>query len=334
MLEKMLSIAIPAYNSEKFITKCLDSLIDESIINLLEVIIINDGSEDGTKDIAEKYTTKYPQTFRLINKVNGGHGSAVNRGIQEAGGRYFSVLDSDDWYDTKALAKLVSELGKIDNDVCITNYRSVDEKSLDKTDFLLKSLDDCKEYSLKEIIEKNIILFMPNICYKTQILRSLDFSLQEKTYYVDEEFCIIPFSLVKTVYYVDIILYNYLVGQSQQSTATSMLIKHYPDKVRVMDKLIHFYVDYCDTMNETSKKYCFKKICKSIIYAYPILLVYNKDRKQGRALCRQLRNKLKVISPELYRATKKQYIVFLVFNLLGIKEKSYKVILRIRGAIK
>ena len=73
----------------------------------IEVLIINDGSTDNTACIAARYPEKYPEIFRLVNKENGGHGSAVNCGISEAKGKYFKTVDGDDWVDTGALRELI-----------------------------------------------------------------------------------------------------------------------------------------------------------------------------------------------------------------------------------
>ena len=86
-MEKLLSVIVPTYNVERYLNQCLDSLCMGK--DRMEVLLINDGSTDSSADIALGYTRKHPEVFRLINKENGGHGSTINRGIQEAAGRYF-----------------------------------------------------------------------------------------------------------------------------------------------------------------------------------------------------------------------------------------------------
>ena len=100
---KTLTITIPAYNAENYISKCIESLLAEDIRNQLEIIIINDGSVDSTGKIAKAYELKYPGIVQVVNKENGGHGSGVNTGISKATGKYFMVLDSDDWFSTAEL---------------------------------------------------------------------------------------------------------------------------------------------------------------------------------------------------------------------------------------
>ena len=93
---KLLSIAIPCYNSENYMRKCVESLLvgGEDV----EIIIVDDGSvKDRTAEIADEYAEKYPGIVKAVHQENGGHGAAVNAGIENATGLYFKVVDSDDW---------------------------------------------------------------------------------------------------------------------------------------------------------------------------------------------------------------------------------------------
>ena len=82
-MEKVLTVTIPSYNVEKYLHQTLDSFIQEEILEDIEVLIVDDGSKDRTPLIGKEYEIKYPGTFRVISKENGGHGSTINRGIQE-----------------------------------------------------------------------------------------------------------------------------------------------------------------------------------------------------------------------------------------------------------
>ena len=109
-MEKILSITIPAYNVEKYLDRCLQSFEVPEILDKIEILIINDGSKDKTPDIAQKYCDKYPETYFLYNKENGGHGSGINYGIRYATGKYFKVVDGDDWLNTEELPAFVQML--------------------------------------------------------------------------------------------------------------------------------------------------------------------------------------------------------------------------------
>ena len=92
---KILSIVVPTYNVEKYLERCIDSLVyDEKVLNDLEILIVNDGSKDNSLQIAKKYEKQYPNTIKVIDKENGGHGSTINAGLKVATGKYFRVIDS------------------------------------------------------------------------------------------------------------------------------------------------------------------------------------------------------------------------------------------------
>lgn len=112
-MNKILTITVPSYNTEKYIDECMPFLLDDSIVDDIEILVVSDGSKDKTVEVATKWSEKYPQTIRVIEKENGGHGSTINRGILEARGKYFKVVDGDDWVKTDNLVKLVDFLKKI-----------------------------------------------------------------------------------------------------------------------------------------------------------------------------------------------------------------------------
>ena len=103
---KLLSIAIPCYNSEAYMENCIKSLLPGG--DEVEILVIDDGSKDRTAEIADEYQEKYPGIVRAIHQPNLGHGGAVNTGIHNAQGLYFKVVDSDDWVNEEAYAKILS----------------------------------------------------------------------------------------------------------------------------------------------------------------------------------------------------------------------------------
>ena len=122
MDEKILTVTIPSYNVEAYLEDCLESFVNSEVMDDIEVLIVNDGSSDNTVKIAQRYVDKYENTFRLINKENGGHGSTINTGVREAKGKYFKVVDGDDWVDTRSFIHLVKVLKESDADIVASNY--------------------------------------------------------------------------------------------------------------------------------------------------------------------------------------------------------------------
>ena len=92
-MQKILTITIPSYNVEAYIAATLDTMVTINNLDLLEILVVNDGSKDNTVAVAQQYVDKYPNSVRIIDKENGGHGSTINAGIREATGKYFKVVD-------------------------------------------------------------------------------------------------------------------------------------------------------------------------------------------------------------------------------------------------
>ena len=149
-MEKILTVTIPSYNVEKYLKQTLDSFLAEEILEEIEVLIVDDGSKDGTAAIGKEYERKYPGTFRVISKENGGHGSTINRGIQEAKGRYFKVVDGDDWVNTADFIKLVKALKTCTAEYVVTNYYEVNDKTGEKTPREYKELGKKKIWKFEE----------------------------------------------------------------------------------------------------------------------------------------------------------------------------------------
>lgn len=137
---KILTVSIAAYNADWCLKKCLDSFIASKYLDLLDIIVVNDGSKDNTAAIASEYVKKFSASIRLINKENGGHGSTINTSIDNAMGKYFKIVDSDDWVDTEALDALIELLMKTEADLVINDYNEVYGN-------VVKKIDVCKTYN-------------------------------------------------------------------------------------------------------------------------------------------------------------------------------------------
>ena len=124
---KVLTVLVPTYNVEKYLRRCLDSLLLPEVLEEIEVLVVNDGSKDGSADIARAYEKKYPQTVVFVDKENGGHGSTINVGIEKAQGTYFKVLDSDDWVNIGDFIEFVKRLKEETADAVICDYRKRQE---------------------------------------------------------------------------------------------------------------------------------------------------------------------------------------------------------------
>ena len=123
MTQKLLSVVIPTYNMQTFLCRCLDSITHNNVPDSLEIIVVNDGSTDNSLAIMQEYADKRPDIVNIINKPNGHYGSCINAALKIATGKYFRILDADDWFDTDGLIELLGELRKADADIAVSAYK-------------------------------------------------------------------------------------------------------------------------------------------------------------------------------------------------------------------
>lgn len=225
-MNKTLTITVPSYNTEQYIDECMPYLIDENIIDDIEILVVSDGSKDNTVAVATKWQEKYPQAIRVIEKENGGHGSTINRGIQEATGKYFKVVDGDDWVVTENLVKLVEFLK--DNDVDLINNPYFEHDEVTKVETLMMALNipafQINDYA--KIVEEIKIPPMHTVTYKTEILKENRIHIDEKMFYVDVEYITFPLPFIKSQVYLDFPVYVYRVNSGTQSMAIDNMVKN------------------------------------------------------------------------------------------------------------
>ena len=238
----ILSVAVPSYNVEKYLDKALTSYSDDRFRGRLDVMVINDGSTDATAQIAAKYAEKYPDVIRLINKENGGHGSAVNCGIENARGKYFRIIDGDDWVNTDNLAILLDKLENEECDMVIDQKREVNMETGETCFFPLP--EDTvfeKEIPFREICNKPEIspyIMLHTLSVKTELLREHNIRILEGIFYVDIEFIIKSTMEAKTIKFVDLEVYQYLVGNLNQSVNWRNYVKRFSHHSKVTRELI------------------------------------------------------------------------------------------------
>ena len=190
---KLLSFAVPCYNSAAYMKKCVDSLLKGG--EDVEILIIDDGSTDETARIADEYEAAYPSIVRAIHKENGGHGSAVNTGIETAQGLYFKVVDSDDWVKEEAYERILDALKSLTGgekvlDMLISNF--VYEKLGQERHKVMRykhALPVERLFGWDEVrhFHKGQYILMHSVIFRTRLLRECGLKLPEHTYYVDNQ---------------------------------------------------------------------------------------------------------------------------------------------------
>lgn len=245
--DKILTLVVPTYNMEKYLNRCVDSMILPALLSSLEILLINDGSTDSSLEIALEYERKYPKTIRVYDKENGGHGSCINVGIREAKGKYLKLVDSDDWLDPLALKSHVNKLAVLDNDIFITNYRRVvvgNEFTDVDYSCLLREGRYLAEKLYGELLHSNNHLsyaHMHSITYKTENIRNSKVEITEHSFYVDQEYISLPLTNVHDAYYQNIFLYRYFIGRKDQSVSPGQIRKNIDANFKILLNIISFY---------------------------------------------------------------------------------------------
>ena len=233
-MEKILSIIVPSYNMEKYLPKCLGSLVvAPELMERLEVLVVNDGSKDRTSEIAHEFAAKWPQTFKVIDKPNGHYGSCINAALPVATGKYVKVLDADDYFDTAVLAEYLAFLGSFDEkdspDVIFSEYRFVDENGKIGSNWAScreMGLPEGRVFPMNDLRDKQAVCQHHAITYRTAILQKMGYRQSEGICYTDNEWSSIPMSAMKTAAYFPKILYLYLLGREGQSMQTAVWEKN------------------------------------------------------------------------------------------------------------
>ena len=189
---KILTVVVPTYNAEKYLRDNLESFKIPELMEDLEILIVNDGSTDHSLEIAEEYVRQYPDTYRVITKENGGHGSAINAGTAAAVGRYLKVIDADDWVVTENLKELVDKLAVCTADVVLNPYHQVDMKTGEKT--VWKMFLDRYEvtYTLEDVVQNwkkfDRCFAFHGICYNREFYQRHRYELPEKIFFIEDFF--------------------------------------------------------------------------------------------------------------------------------------------------
>lgn len=246
---KLLTITIPCYNSEGYMRKCVESLLTGG--EDVEIIIVNDGSRDNTAVIADEYKEKYPSIVKVVHKENGGHGSAVNAGIENAEGLFFKVVDSDDWVkesDYKQILAKLKELagGEQTLDMLISNF--VYEKEGEKKNKVMRyhhALPENEMFTWSDVryFLKGQYILMHSVIFRTKLLHDCGLKLPEHTFYVDNLFVFEPLPFVRNMYYLDVNFYRYYIGREGQSVNETIMISRIDQQITVNKRMIDYLVE-------------------------------------------------------------------------------------------
>ena len=245
---KLLSFAIPCYNSAAYMEKCIKSCLAGG--DDVEIIIVDDGStKDDTLKIAKEYEAKYPNIVKAVHQENGGHGQAVNTGLANATGMFFKVVDSDDWVDVKSYKKILTKLKSFVEeddlpDMLIANY--VYEKVGAKRKKVIhyeNALPVDRMFGWDEMghFKVDQYILMHSVIYRTQLIKEFGLKLPEHTFYVDNIFVFEPLPVVQKMYYMNVNFYRYFIGREDQSVNEKVMISRVDQQIYVTKTMIDMY---------------------------------------------------------------------------------------------
>lgn len=305
---KLLSIAIPCYNSEKYMKKCIDSLLvgGEDV----EIIIVDDGStKDATAEIADEYAAQFPTIVKAVHKTNGGHGSAVNAGIANATGLYFKVVDSDDWVRKDAYMQVLDKLRELTGggtppDMLICNY--VYEKEGEKRKKIIHyrhtlpvdrvfTWKDCRHF------QKGHYILMHSVIFRTRLLRESGLQLPEHTFYVDNLYVFEPLPYVKNLYYMNVNLYRYYIGRADQSVNEDVMISRIDQQIKVNRLMIDYLVERKAEIMQNKRLWQYMRNYLEIITTISSVLLIRSGTEENLEKKKELWQYLKEKDKKLYR---------------------------------
>ena len=304
---KYLSFVVPSYNSEKYLNKCVDSLLKGN--EDVEIIIVNDGSSDNTLKIANEYKEKYPSIVKVIDKENGGHGSGVNAGLKVATGLYFKVVDSDDWVDESSYLKLLNQIKEHYNnntlvDLYFTNYvfERLDLNKSHTENFIKKRFPNNKVFTWNEVkaFKPYEFILMHMVVFKLDVLKKCEMELPENCFYVDSCFAYKPLRYVNTMYYMDVDFYRYYVGRPDQSVTFSNMTKRYHMQLLVTKTMLGYY-SYDEIKSLPRKQFKFLKHELAMKLYLALFYVYIDLNKEKLEAYKEYWNDIKNKDKKMYR---------------------------------
>lgn len=326
---KILSFIIPAYNCQTFLEKCIRSMLHPTLLEQLEIIVVNDGSSDDTAMIAEGFVKEYPGTVRLINQENKGHGGALNTGCSAAQGKYLKVIDADDWVETGNLPAFLAFLSDCDSDVVLTHHYTRDITTGEVRNWKSYPETFGVAYTLELIMQQSQCfdrsLTFHGITYRTDFYRAQNISLSEKVFYEDHEYATFACCRAASVTPLDLFIYNYRIGDVQQSVSDANQLK----RLSHMETVLHRFLQEAKRLPQTNGGHAFFEMkAQGVLLSYiTTVMLVEPNRKNGRRLGKTMMDTFRTQLPGAYDRSKMQYRIFRIMNRLHLKKSTWERIL-------
>ncbi|MBQ9484838.1 glycosyltransferase family 2 protein [Candidatus Saccharibacteria bacterium] len=330
MSKPILTIAIPAYNVAPYIGQTVSSLVSSKYQNHIEIIIVNDGSSDSTAEVIEKIAKKH-SCVKIINKTNGGHGSSINAGLENATGKYFRLLDGDDWFDTNEFDQFIEKLLSENADLVLTDYAECFiKRHLTRPALYYYLLPEFKLINLDEIYFPEWGPTLPTTTIKTSLLKKFNLKVDEHCFYVDQEYNLACYLCAKTVKYYPFIVYQYRLEREGQSMERASLIRNVYSHEKVCARLLSEFKKHSATMPTAKKDYLSSRVIIPMCHMqYEIATDYCKSKKAFISFDKKLKPYKSFynhpgIAGTITNFHRKTHALFMPFNSLVKKIAQYK----------
>jgi glycosyltransferase involved in cell wall biosynthesis len=307
-MEKILSIIVPSYNMEDYLSRCLTSVLDHKWDEDLEVIVVNDGSKDQTLQIAQVYKEKFPKIVTVIDKENGHYGSTINAALPIAKGKYTKILDADDWFDTKEFERFIERLKNIEGDLVITDY-TINYVSGKKKKKIYPLNKDSRTYDFSiMLLPKLLRLEMPSTSYCTELLRRINYQQSEGIFYTDQEWVFYPMFFVNRIAYINANVYQYLSGREGQAGDPNVSKKTiFSHNVIGIEKMLsdYFLLENKIEISKNRKAFLYYRIVRRLNWLYKYYLLGLSNKNFDLAKVRELDENFKMKNEEIYLLVEK-----------------------------
>lgn len=297
---KLLTIVIPSYNVEKTLQETVSSMLKARGLERMEILIVDDGSKDGTAQIGRRLEQQHPECVRYVHKENGGHGSTINTGIAQARGNYFKVVDGDDWVCPEALSDLLDLLEHCEADFVASPFYLVDDRTKERTlqDSITDRVPVGQLFCFDEVCDR-LQLEMHALTMRTKLLRDHGIHLDEHCFYVDAEYILMPIPFVQTLWVSREPLYLYRVFSDTQSMSTENMQKNCSHHEKVTLHMAQYYEQNKNRISAPKADYIARRVIKLIEMQYQIYFSFPYSKTIERRISR-FNHDLQAVSPELY----------------------------------
>lgn len=314
-MEKALTVIVPTYNMEQYLGECLTSMITEKSKELLEVVVVNDGSTDSSSAIAHQFAQEYPTLFKVIDKSNGHYGSCINSGLKIATGTFVKILDSDDFFHTPDLDDYLTYLHHSSDDLVVTDVMRVTIKGKiykrgSYADFHGKTFD-IDEIGLNAQFKGIAMHYMT---YRTQLLKDINYFQPEGVLYTDDVWRFTPMQVVKTISFLDKTVYCYRLGREGQSMDRYVMRKNAAHYLKIANHKLDIWEQVKGELSPGAYSFMEDQLILNEGNTLKFGIMYssltNEDMKE-------LDDRMKVLCPEIYdEVPNRKKFVFSSYNYI------------------